>query len=50
MNVIYIFIRFIVRVGKDFVQLLINESPYKIAMFITYVGVRNDYKGQMRYT
>jgi hypothetical protein len=35
------------RVGKVFVQLLINESPYMIAMIIKYVGVRNDYKRQM---
>jgi hypothetical protein len=47
MNVINIFIRFFMRVGIVFVQLLINESPYMIAMIITYVGVRNDYKGQM---
>jgi hypothetical protein len=35
------------RVGKVFVQLLINETPFIIAMIITIVGVRNDYKGQM---
>jgi hypothetical protein len=34
-------------VGNVWVQLLQNESPYIIAMFITYVGLRNDYKGQM---
>jgi hypothetical protein len=49
MNVIHIFIFFFIRVGKVFVQLLINESPYMIAMIITYVGVRNDYKGKMWY-
>jgi hypothetical protein len=35
------------RFGKVFVQLLLNEPPFMIAMVITYVGVRNDYKGQM---
>jgi hypothetical protein len=35
------------RVGKVYVQLLLNESPYMIAMVVTYVGFRNGYKGQM---
>jgi hypothetical protein len=30
------------RVGKDFVRLLQNERHYIIAMFITYVGLRNE--------
>jgi hypothetical protein len=50
MNVIHNFIRFFMRVGKVFVQLLLKENPYKIAMVIIYVGVRNDYDGQMWYT
>jgi hypothetical protein len=50
MNVIHIFSRFFMRVGKVFVQLLLKEGPYMIAMVITYVGVRNDYKGEMCYT
>jgi hypothetical protein len=29
------------------VQQLQKEYPYMIAMVITYVGLRNDYKGQM---
>jgi hypothetical protein len=37
-----VFSRFIMRVGN--VQLLQNESPYIFAMFIIYVGIRNDYK------
>jgi hypothetical protein len=35
------------RFGKVFVQLLQNECPYMIAMIITYVGLRNDYKRQI---
>jgi hypothetical protein len=50
MKVIHIFICFLMRVGKVFVQLLINDIPYMIPMVITYVGVRNYYKGQMWYT
>jgi hypothetical protein len=34
------------RVVKVFVQLLQNEHLYIIAMVITYVGLRNDYKGK----
>jgi hypothetical protein len=34
-------------VGEVYVQLLQNESPYIFAMFITDVGLRNDYKGKM---
>jgi hypothetical protein len=44
MNVIHIFSRFFMRVVKVFVQLLLNDNPYIIAMIIKYVGVRNDYK------
>jgi hypothetical protein len=33
-------------IDKD-VQYLQNDNPYMIAMDITYVGLRNDYKGQM---
>jgi hypothetical protein len=47
MNVIHIFSRFFMRIGKVFVQLLQNESHYIIAMVIIYVGLRNDFKGQM---
>jgi hypothetical protein len=50
MNVIYIFSPFCKRIGNVFNQYLQNESPYMIAMVITYVGFRNDYKGQMRYS
>jgi hypothetical protein len=32
------------------VQLLQNECPYMIAMVITYVGIRNDYRGWMLYS
>jgi hypothetical protein len=46
MNVMDIFSRYFMRVGKVFVQLLQNESTYMIAMFITYVGLWNDYKLQ----
>jgi hypothetical protein len=38
------------RAGNVFVQLLQNESPYMIALFITDVGLRKDYKGQMGYS
>jgi hypothetical protein len=38
------------RFGNVFVQLLQNESPYLIAMVIIYVGLRNDYIGQMWYS
>jgi hypothetical protein len=38
------------RVGKVSVQLLQNEGPYMIAIVITYIGLRNDYKGQMWYS
>jgi hypothetical protein len=37
-------------VGYVVVQLLQNEGRYIIAMFITYLGLRNDYKGQMWYS
>jgi hypothetical protein len=50
MNVIRIFSRFFKRVGKVYVQLLLNDNPYIFAMFITYVGVRNDYKYFMWYS
>jgi hypothetical protein len=30
-----------------YLEYLQNESPNMIAMVITYVGLRNDYKGQM---
>jgi hypothetical protein len=36
MNVINIFSRFFMTVGYVFVQLLQNEGPYMIAIFITY--------------
>jgi hypothetical protein len=42
--------RFFKKIGKDFDQHLQNESPYMIAMFIKYVGLRNDYKWQMCYS
>jgi hypothetical protein len=32
------------RVCNVSVQLLENESPYIIAMIITYIALRNDYK------
>jgi hypothetical protein len=35
------------RDGNVFDQLLQNEGPYMIAMIITFVGLRNDYKWQM---
>jgi hypothetical protein len=47
MNVIHIFSRFFIRVSNVFVQLLQNEIPYMFAMFITHVGLRDDYKWQM---
>jgi hypothetical protein len=40
------FSRFFKGIG-NVVQDLQNESPYMIAMVITYVGFKNDYKGQM---
>jgi hypothetical protein len=46
MNVKVIFGHFFMTVGYV-VQLLQNESPYMIAMVITYVGLRNNYKGKM---
>jgi hypothetical protein len=42
-----IFSRFFNKVDNVSVQLLQNESPLMIAMVITYVGLRNDKKGQM---
>jgi hypothetical protein len=51
MNVIIdIFIRFFTAVCNASVQLLQTESPYMIAMVISYIGLRNDYKGQMWYS
>jgi hypothetical protein len=47
MNFIYIISRFFMTVGKVYVQLLLNESPYMITKVITYVDVRKDYIGQM---
>jgi hypothetical protein len=48
MNIIHdVFSRFFMRVGNVSVQLLQNENPYIIAMVITYVGIRNEYKTQM---
>jgi hypothetical protein len=47
MNVLDIFSRLFMRIGYVLVQLLQNEGSYMIAMVITYVGLRNDYKGQM---
>jgi hypothetical protein len=38
------------RVGKVYVQLLQNDCPYEIGMVITYVRLRNDYKGQMSHS
>jgi hypothetical protein len=46
MIVIHIFSRFFKRIGNVFVQYLQNESPYMIAMVITYVGVRNEYNSK----
>jgi hypothetical protein len=37
--------RFFKRIGNVFDQYLQNESPYMIAMVITDVGLRYDYKG-----
>jgi hypothetical protein len=50
MNVIDIFNRFFITVGYVVVQLLLNEGPYMIAMVNKYVGLRNDYIGQMWYS
>jgi hypothetical protein len=47
MIVIHILSRFFKRIGKVFVQYLQNEMPYMIATVTTYVGLKNDYKGQM---
>jgi hypothetical protein len=47
MIIINIFSRFLKRIGKVFVQYLQNERPYMIAMVITYVGLMNDYNGQI---
>jgi hypothetical protein len=47
MIVIHIFSRFFKGIGIIFDQYLQKENPYMIAMVITYVGLRNDYKGQM---
>jgi hypothetical protein len=47
MNLIHIFSRFFMRVGKVPVQLFLNKSPYMIAIVISYVGIINDYIGQM---
>jgi hypothetical protein len=47
MNVIHIFSRILMRDGNVYVRLLQNESPYMIAMVITYIGLENEYKGQM---
>jgi hypothetical protein len=46
MNFIHNFNRFFIRVRNIFVKLLLNEIPYMFAMFITHVGLRNDYKGK----
>jgi hypothetical protein len=45
-----IFIRFFTAVCNASVQLLQNESPYMSAMVYTYLGLRNEYKGQMWYS
>jgi hypothetical protein len=50
MKVIHNINEFFMKVSKVLVQLLQNESSYMIAMVITYVGFRNDYKGQMWYS
>jgi hypothetical protein len=50
MNDIHIFSRFFMTVDHILVLLLQNESSYMIAMVITYVGLRNDYKVQMGYS
>jgi hypothetical protein len=47
MNVIHMFNRFFMRVGNVTVQVFQKESTYVIAMVITYVGLTNNYKGQM---
>jgi hypothetical protein len=47
MKVIHNFSHFFIRVGNVFDKLLLNEYPYMFAMFITHLGRRNDYKGQM---
>jgi hypothetical protein len=46
MNVLDSFCCFFKKVGYV-VQLLQNEGPHMIAMFIAFVHLRNDYKGQM---
>jgi hypothetical protein len=46
MMVIHMFGRVFKGIGNDVVQYLQYENPYMIAMDITYVGLRNDYKGQ----
>jgi hypothetical protein len=43
----HIFSRFLMRLGNIFVTLLQNECPYMITMFIIYVGLWYDQKGQM---
>jgi hypothetical protein len=48
--VIHMFSRFFKGIGNVVVQYLQNESPYMIEMDITYVGLRNDSKGQMFYS
>jgi hypothetical protein len=41
------FSRFIKGIGNVVVHYLQNESSYMIAKVITYVGLRNDLKGEM---
>jgi hypothetical protein len=51
MNVIFdIFNRFFTAVRNISVQLLQNESPYLIAIFILYIDLRNDNTEQKWYT
>jgi hypothetical protein len=50
MNVLIdIIIRFFTAVYNASVQPLQNESPYMITIVISYIGIRNDFKGQMSY-
>jgi hypothetical protein len=46
MIVIHICSLFLRELVKFFVQYLQNDRPYTIAMVITYVGLRNEYKGE----